>query len=99
MLALSPDERRRYDALRGQVMSSIAGVLPTPTGFRLRLRQPIEIRDVAEWMALEHRCCPFLDMSIAVKNDGAWWIDMGGSRAIKELLRTEFGEKLVSVLG
>ena len=91
MTALSPDERRRYDAVRALVLNDIEEVRGTATGFRLRLgRRSASTRDVAEWMALEHRCCPFLTLQLTLKDDETTWIDLGGSAQIKGVLYDEF---------
>jgi len=90
MAALSPAERLRYDTLRRLVLDGVDEVLSTATSFRLRLRRDAVPSDVAEWMALEHRCCPFLTLQLALKNDGTTWIDIGGSAAIKVFLEDEF---------
>jgi len=90
MTALSPAERARYDMLRRLTLDAVEEVRNTPTGFRLRVRGGASHPHIAEWMALEHRCCPFLTLQLALKGDGATWIDVGGSAAIKEFLVDEF---------
>jgi hypothetical protein len=39
---------------------------------------------------LERRCCPFLKITLAVQPDGARWVELGGSRTIREFLSREF---------
>ena len=90
MTALSTAERRRYDTLRQRLLNDVDEVRSTATSFRLRLRREASPSDVAEWMALEHRCCPFLTLQLALKDDGTTWIDIGGSAAIKAFLEDEF---------
>lgn len=90
MTALSPAERSRYDALRRLVLDAVADVKSTPAGFNLRLHGGATPSDVAEWMSLEHRCCPFLTLQLVLENDGTTWIGIGGSRAIKTFLEDEF---------
>jgi len=90
MTALSQVERTRYDVLRTFVLERVAEVKSTATGFHLRLCQGSPTSDVAEWMALEHRCCPFLTLQLALRNDGTTWIDIGGNAAIKAFLQDEF---------
>lgn len=90
MTALSPDERRRYDTLRQLVLNSVRDVRSTATGFRLRVSEAAPAQNIAEWMTLEHRCCPFLTLELALTDDGTTWIEMGGSASIKNFLRDEF---------
>ena len=90
MIALSSDERRRYDVLRASVVGAVEHVDETPTGFCLRVGRSVPFADVAEWIEMEHRCCAFLDMTIALHSDGSVWIEIGGSAAIKRFLKEEF---------
>jgi len=92
MTALSPGERARYDVLRRHALDAIEEVKTTATGFRLRLRRDAVHPDIAEWMALERRCCPFLTLHLEFKNDATTWIDIGGSVVIKAFLADEFRE-------
>lgn len=89
MTALSRAERTRYDALRPMVLAGVEEVRSTAIGFHIRLRGA-STSDVAEWMALEHRCCPFLTLQLTLDDDGTTWIDLGGSAAIKAFLDDEF---------
>jgi hypothetical protein len=90
MTALSARERDRYHVLRRKVVAAIEHVAPTAIAFQLRLNESISTPDVAEWMSLEHRCCPFLTLAVALKDDGTRWIEIGGSEAIKAFLEDEF---------
>lgn len=90
MTALSADERREYDVLRPRVLDSLEDVHETVNGFGLRIGSAVSIRDVAQWLEMEHRCCRFLDIVLALKGDGTTWIEMGGSPAIKAFLKEEF---------
>jgi len=90
MTALSADERRRYDVLRPRVLEALEHADETVSGFRLRIGGAVSIHDVAEWLEMEHRCCAFLDILLALKGDGTRWIEMGGSPAIKTFLKEEF---------
>jgi hypothetical protein len=89
MTALSPAERQRYNTLRRSVLDAVGDVRSTAIGFRLRVGESASAANIAEWMTLEHRCCPFLMLRLALTMDGTW-IEMGGSAAIKDFLRGEF---------
>lgn len=90
MTALSIAERRRYDELRPHVLSRIEEVRQTPTGFQMRIGSSARVGDIAEWIEMERRCCAFLDIRLALNNDGTTWVELGGSVAIKEFLEEEF---------
>ena len=72
------------------VLDGVEEVTGSATGFCLRMRRSASASEIAEWMSLEHRCCPFLTLQLALKDDGAMWIDVGGSAAIKAFLADEF---------
>jgi hypothetical protein len=94
MTALGRDGRQRYDLLRSRVLGAIESVTPTAYSFQLRLGSAVTAQDVAEWMALEHRCCPFLTTAVTIRPDGTRWVELGGSPAIKAFLRDEFNTVL-----
>ena len=90
MTAFSMDERQRYQTLRTKVMNAIEEVLETPSGFRGRVGQSVQPGEIAEWMSLERRCCPFLDLGLCLTGDRGQWLEMHGGPDVKELLRAEF---------
>jgi len=58
-------ERRRYDALREGLSRRRLGIHELPDGIAvLYPGEPEIFRDVAEWITLERRCCPFLSFSL-----------------------------------
>jgi hypothetical protein len=90
MTALAPDERHRYDTLRSRISASVKEATSTNTSFRLRMDDSVSLPDIAEWVSLEHRCCPFLNIAVALQPDETRWVELGGSVPIKEFLRGEF---------
>jgi hypothetical protein len=68
--ALSPDERQRQQALRRELETALVDVTETPVGFRFTYREDSRVfLQAAEWLALERRCCPFLDFELAWRAD------------------------------
>jgi hypothetical protein len=90
MNAFSTEERRRYDALRAAVTKAIVEVSELAHGYRSRLGDGVAVGDVGEWMALERRCCPFLEIGLRLEEGGAVWVDMTGRPGVKEILQSEF---------
>jgi hypothetical protein len=74
--ALSPAGRDRHERLGRLLASAAASKRELPNGWEIVLDlsklpadaagQPFCVAEVAEWVDLESRCCPFLDFSIAV---------------------------------
>jgi hypothetical protein len=95
MSALSPDERIRYNVLRLSVSSATQETIRTSRGLRLRLDTSVPPRDVAEWLALEHRCCPFLHLRLDLAEDQDAWVELtGSSLAAASFISEEFASMI-----
>src|SRR5262245_42089324 len=93
MSALSRDERQRYDTLRSRVLATVESVTATAASFQFRLGSAVTAQDVAEWMSLEHRCCPFLTIALAIRSDDTR-LERGAYRHTKDLLSEQFSSVL-----
>ena len=61
---------------------------PAPTNFNLR-------REIAEFVLLERRCCPFLNFQISLKEGyDAITVCLSGRDGVKGFLAAEFDLKL-----
>jgi hypothetical protein len=93
--AISSAERQRYNDLIEQLRSAVKmrSELPTlPTGYTYMVDSgQIGLKDVAEWIALERLCCPFLAFELSVAADpGDYSLALTGPEGVKALLREEF---------
>jgi hypothetical protein len=93
--AIGESQRSRYDdlvkRLRAALQSS-AELSPAelPDGYSYRLdTAKITPPEVAEWMAMERLCCPFLSIQMEVVGNDAS-VTMRGPDGVKALLREEF---------
>src|SRR5438093_7177749 len=77
--ALSPSERDRHQRLSETLRRAVTETSELPTGYGLTLnlsrlpadaRGPFGVVEVAEWVDLESRCCPFLDFEISLRDKG-----------------------------
>jgi hypothetical protein len=58
-------ERRRYESLRERLAERRLGIHEVPDGIAVVYPgEPEMFRDVAEWITLERRCCPFLSFRL-----------------------------------
>ena len=58
-------ERRRYESLRERLGERRLGIHEAPDGIAVVYPGEAQIfRDVAEWITLERRCCPFLSFRL-----------------------------------
>jgi hypothetical protein len=59
--AISAAERPRYNELVQKIRLSLRDRRELPDGYAFRLAERfISLGDVAEWIRMERRCCPFL---------------------------------------
>lgn len=87
----TPEQRSRHDALASGLFINLSRVRELPDGYAV----PIPLgrwQDAAEFVSLERLCCPFLTFILRLEPDSdTAWLEMGGSRDIKALLKSEFG--------
>jgi hypothetical protein len=100
--ALSPAERDRHLALGQELKSAVAKVAELPDGYEMTLDfkkmgldargLPYCVVEVAQWVDLESRCCPFVDFGIELKGkDRLVTLRLTGGPEVKDFLKTELG--------
>ncbi|HTO86992.1 MAG TPA: hypothetical protein VMR54_05615 [Thermoanaerobaculia bacterium] len=98
--ALSASQRSRQQVLAEKLARAIVGKTELPNGllFALDLSRlpadaagaPFCVVEVAEWVDLEARCCPFLDFGIELPGKGSLVrLRLTGGRGVKEFLENE----------
>jgi hypothetical protein len=92
-VALDKSERERYDRLIHKLTQARAEAKELPDGYALRLNSDIaSLAEVAEWISLESKCCPFFDFEIELQsNRGPLWLKLRGPEGVKPFMRAEFG--------
>ena len=100
--ALSPVQRARHQKLTGLLERAVTGTRELPDGWELTLdlsRLPVDahgdpvcVVEIAEWMDLEARCCPFLDFGLGIRGRSAGFLSLAltGGPGVKEFLKMEF---------
>jgi len=90
--ALSGEERKQYAVLSRQLLAAGLEVSELPNGYAFRLAaEKVSLPDVALWMSLERKCCPFFDFQLDVSRDnGPIWLRITGREGVKEFIRSEF---------
>jgi hypothetical protein len=79
----------RYKALRGAIGPALLGVGELADGFALRLRPDAEaFAQVAQWIALERRCCPFLTLALEWSARDVVTLALRGEPEVKAFLAT-----------
>jgi hypothetical protein len=99
--ALTEAQRERHRKLTALIERSVAGARELPDGYELSLDfsrlprdshgDPVCVVEIAEWVDLESRCCPFLDFAIGLRSAGErTTLALTGGPGVKEFLKTEF---------
>ena len=87
--ALTEVERARSAALQGELRAAMVERAELDDGWAFRLRDGVSLPGVAEWIALERRCCPFFRFQLDVDgNDGQVWLRLTGD-GVKEFLAAQ----------
>jgi hypothetical protein len=90
--AFTPDQRARHHQLIVRVTSAVTEVQELKDGYSLRVNTAqAPLVDVAEWVDLERRCCPFFDFQMDVHGeDGSLWLSLKGRDGVKDFIRADF---------
>ena len=84
--ALTRAERARSAALLGELRAAMIERAEIADGWAFRLRDGASLPGVAEWIALERRCCHFFRFALEVDGEsGPVWLRLTGD-GVKELL-------------
>jgi hypothetical protein len=87
--ALTPAERARSAELLGELRAAMAERSELGDGWEFRLRDGTSLARVAEWIALERRCCPFFRFRLDVEGeDGPVWLRLTGA-GVREFLAAQ----------
>ena len=83
-------DRPRYRSLRDRLFRLVEHVAEIPDGYALQLRNDRDVLSmVAEWIAFERLCCPFLRFVVTVDGPDRLALAMSGGEGVKEFLRLE----------
>jgi hypothetical protein len=90
--ALTTTDRDRHEQLSRKLREARVETTELLNGFEFRLRSEIvSLVDLAEWISLERRCCPFLQFEVNFpRRDGVieWGLTVRGREGVKDLIRS-----------
>jgi len=91
--ALRPAERERRRTLVGALARAVVGRAELHRGIELRVDSArLDLPALAEWIALERRCCPFLHFRIELAaGNGPVTVALSGGDGVKDFLLAEMG--------
>jgi hypothetical protein len=80
-------ERTRYATLRASMRAAAQETKELGDGYAVRIRSDAAVfLDVAEWITLERRCCPFLTLGLDWSASDAVWLRLTGGAGVKSFL-------------
>lgn len=93
MSAMSAEQRARHRVVVRQLLESTTAIEELPDGYAARFEaEPARLMLIAEFIALEHLCCPFFTLGLEAEPDrGPLWLRITGPEGIKPFIRAEFG--------
>ena len=86
--ALTSEQRKQLDHLGGRAIAAIAESRELKDGYAFRIDPAKEsVVDVAQWLDLWRRCCPFYEFRIDLHAaDGGVWLSVTGRPGVKEFI-------------
>ena len=93
MNAISSTKRPRYNVLMQKLKTAVVQQREIADGYAWELEaKTISLPEVAEWVSMERRCCPFLTLQLeAAGNETGYWLNLKGPAGVKAFLVEEFG--------
>jgi len=90
--ALDKTQRQRQQALLATVRQTVVATHGLPDGLALDFPgNAATFVQLAEWISLERRCCPFLAFALEWKEDDRVSVRLTGQPGVKEALAAEMG--------
>ena len=91
--ALTAEERARHKAATEKLLAKRKATIETDKGYEFHYSPAdVSLTEVAEWVVLESKCCPFFDFHIDLEEQGQRvCLRLTGREGIKAFLRGEFG--------
>jgi hypothetical protein len=85
--ALTHDAWQRHDDLTRTLFSAVAERRELDDGYAFRLdSSKVSVAGLGEWIANEHRCCPFLRFRMDVNETGGVWLTLSGGHGVKAFI-------------
>jgi hypothetical protein len=89
---LSSSERAHHKHLTDKLIAGRNAIVETPTGYEFQFSpSTITLAELAEWAAVERKCCPFFDFHIDLEKGGSLLcLRLTGAEGINQIIRGEF---------
>lgn len=93
MSAMTPEQHQRHQQVAEQLLRSRRSIRELPDGYAFEYpADPTTCAALAEFMSLEHLCCPFFRLTLEIEpGHDAVWLRFTGSGEIKQFIKSEIG--------
>jgi hypothetical protein len=90
--ALNPAERASHKQLTDKLIAVRTGIVEMDRGYEFQFRpSAVTLAELAEWVAVEGKCCPFFDFHIDLEREGKrLCLRLTGEEGTKAFIRAEF---------
>lgn len=90
--SLTPEERARHKKLGDELAAERKKIVEGPIGYEFQFSpKTVTLAELAEWVAVESKCCPFFDFHIDLEEEGGLLcLRLTGEEGIKPFIRAEF---------
>ena len=90
----SKDDAMQHEKNSGSVLKNNEGIEERCDGYALRFAySPEMFTTLSHWITMENKCCPFFNFALRLIHDGerrTIWLEIGGSKEIKEFIAINF---------
>jgi hypothetical protein len=89
--ALTAQQRKQLEQVGEHVIAAISESRELADGYAFRVEPAkASLMDVAQWLELWRRCCPFYEFQIDVHAaDGGLWLEVKGRPGVKEYIAVD----------
>ncbi len=86
--SLDDKERQRHGELLARLRTVVTERHELPDGYAFRLGTGFSLAELAEWIALERRCCAFFGFTVEAKpGEDDLWLRLTGGGDVKAFIR------------
>jgi hypothetical protein len=89
-LSFTLEDKKQYETLKERIFKNLVKTEEITDGYSFVLNQESNILyDLAGWLTLEHKCCPFLHFTLVLFQDSFIRLNVTGPKEIKGFLLQE----------
>jgi hypothetical protein len=90
--ALNPTERTHHKVLTDKLIANRTEIVGTAIGYEFQFSPAtVSLADLADWVAVEGKCCQFFDFHIDLeRRGGLLCLRLTGAEGVKPFIRSEF---------